>query len=118
MAYSYTISEEHVFIFCSAMQSFQVHKAGARDSQMCVPDGSTSHAASFLALPDHHLHKLRALPMFLVFAAFLVDLIDLVVATPEAGQAFEAHLVGGSLVRWSWLAGSGVANFSICSAAY
>lgn len=60
---------------------------------MCVPDSVTSHTASFLALSDDQLHELWALLMFLVLAALLVDLVDLVVAAPEARQTFEAHLV-------------------------
>lgn len=78
---------------CSAMQSFQIHKAGAGDAEVCIANGVASHAAAFLALPDDQLHKLRAFSVFLVLAACLVNLVDLVVAASQAGQAFEAHLV-------------------------
>lgn len=82
------------------MQSFESHEAGAGNTQVSVPNSIASHAAAGLALSDHQLHKFWAFPVCLVLATSLVDLIDLIMAASEAGEAFETHL--GLLVDSVW----------------
>lgn len=79
------MAKQSLSTYCSAMQSFEIHQARASHAEMCVTNGSACHTTSFLALSNHQLHKLRALPVFLMLAAFFVYLVDFIVAAPEAG---------------------------------
>lgn len=78
----------------SAMQSFEIHEAGAGNPQEGVPNGGASHAATRLAFSDDELHKCWAFLVCLVLATILVDLVNLVVAAAETGETFETHCVG------------------------
>lgn len=61
---------------------------------MNVSEGVAVHAAAVLAFANDKLKEVGAFLVQLVLAFVFVNLVDLIMATLEADQAFKTHLVG------------------------
>ena len=73
------------------MPSLQPQQGRAGDPQVHVGDRLALEAAARRGLSDADLQEPRAVLVGFVAAGVPVDLVDLVVAAPKAGQTFHAH---------------------------